>query len=187
MALVSDAGIKRVLELAATKAGWGSALPKGWGRGIACHSTWNATPVAQVAEVSVDEDGTIHVHRVVCAVDCGLAINPDMIEAQMEGGIIFGLSAALLGEITLEQGSVQQTNFGDYPILRMDQAPEVEVYIVPSDGSPSGIGEMPIPPIAPAVANAVFAATGKRIRHLPMNRESLSISQTDSSPAPARG
>lgn len=176
MALVNDPGMKRVLELAATKAGWGSALPTGWGRGIACHSTWNATPVAQVAEVSVDEDGTIHVHRVVCAVDCGLAVNPDMVEAQMEGGVIFGLSAALKGEITLEHGSVQQTNLSDYPILRMNEAPTVEVYIVPSTGSPTGIGEMPVPPIAPAVANAVFAATGKRIRQLPMNRQSPSIS-----------
>lgn len=175
MEIVSDPTMKRVLELAATKAGWGTSLPAGWGRGIACHSTWNATPVAQVAEVSVEPDGKVRVHRVVCAVDCGLAINPDMIEAQMEGGIVFGLSAALKGEITIEQGRVQQSNLSDYAILRMDEAPSVEVYIVPGDGSPTGIGEMPVPPIAPAVANAVFAATGKRIRQLPLRAQAVGM------------
>jgi isoquinoline 1-oxidoreductase beta subunit len=165
--------LKAVLELAATKAGWGTPLPDGWGRGIACHSTWNSTPVAEVAEVSVAEDGTVQVHRVVCAVDCGTVINPDMVEAQMEGGIVFGLTAALKAEITIKNGRVQQSNFHDYPVLRIDEMPVIEVYIMPSDEKPRGVGEMGIPPIAPAVANAVFAATGKRIRRLPIRPQDI--------------
>ena len=164
---------RAVVELAATKAGWGTPLPAGWGRGIAYHSTWNATPVAQVAEVSVAEDGTVRVHRVVCAVDCGTVINPDTVEAQMEGGIVFGLTAVLKKGITIEDGRVQQSNFHDYPILRFDEMPTIEVHIVPSDRTPSGIGEMGVPPIIPAVVNAVFAATGKRIRRLPIRPEEL--------------
>jgi isoquinoline 1-oxidoreductase beta subunit len=164
---------RAVLELAASRADWGTALPDGWGRGIAHHSTWGVTPVAQVAEVSVGQDGAVRVHRVVCAIDCGTVINPDMVEAQMEGGIVFGLSAVLKGEITLENGRVQQSNFHDYPILRMDEMPEIEVHIVPSDGRPSGVGEMGVPPIIPAVVNAVFAATGKRIRRLPIRPQDL--------------
>ena len=148
-------------------------MPDGWGRGIAYHATWNVTYVAQVAEVSVAEDGTIRVHRVVCAVDCGTVINPDIVEAQMEGGIVFGLTAALKEGITVEDGRVQQSNFHDYPILRFDEMPAIEVYIVSSAADPSGIGEMGGPPIAPAVANAVFAATGKRIRRLPIRPEDL--------------
>ena len=164
---------RAVLELAATKADWGTPLPDGWGRGIAYHATWNVTYVAQVAEVSVAEDGTIRVHRVVCAVDCGTVINPDVVEAQMEGGIVFGLTAALKEGITVEDGRVQQSNFHDYPILRFDEMPAIEVTIVSSAADPSGIGEMGGPPIAPAVANAVFAATGKRIRRLPIRPEDL--------------
>ncbi len=164
---------KAVVQLAAEKAGWGTPLPAGWGRGLAFHSTWGATHVAQVAEVSVSPAGAVRVHRVVCAVDCGIVINPDMVEAQMEGGIIFGLSAALMGEITVENGRVQQSNFHDYPILRMDESPVIEVHIVPSQELPQGIGEMGVPPIAPAVANAIFAATGKRIRRLPIRANDL--------------
>jgi isoquinoline 1-oxidoreductase beta subunit len=172
-ALLPDGPRKTVLDLAASKAGWGSALPDGWGRGIALFSTWNATPVAEVAEVSVASDGTVRVHRVVCAVDCGRAVNPSVVEAQMEGGIAFALSAVLYGEITLQNGRVQQTNFGDYPILRMNEMPVIEVYIADSQSDPTGIGEMSGPPLSAAVVNAIFAATGKRIRRLPIRPEDL--------------
>jgi isoquinoline 1-oxidoreductase beta subunit len=157
-----------VVELAATKAEWGSPLPEGWGQGLAYWATFGVTHVAQVAEVSVTSEGKIRVHRVVCAVDCGTVINPDTVAAQMEGGIVFGLTAALKAEITVENGRVQQSNFQDYPLLRMDDMPIIEVHIMPSEEGPSGIGEMGVPPIAPAVANAVFAATGQRIRRLPI-------------------
>jgi isoquinoline 1-oxidoreductase beta subunit len=129
--------------------------------------------VAQVAEVSVSSDGTVRVHRVVCAVDCGTVVNPDTVKAQMAGGIAFGLTAALKADITIEAGRTQQSNFHDYPLLRMDEMPVVEVHIVSSDESPRGIGEMGVPPIAPAVANAIFAATGKRLRRLPILAEDL--------------
>lgn len=164
---------RAVVELAATQAGWGNPLPERWGRGIAYHATFRVTHVAQVAEVSVAPDGMVRVHRVVCAVDCGTVVNPDTVKAQMEGGIVFGLTAALKAGITIEKGRTQQSNFHDYPLLRIDEMPVVEVYIVPSDGRPSGIGEMGVPPIAPAVANAIFAATGKRVRRLPIRAEDL--------------
>lgn len=156
-----------VLELAAEKAGWGKPLPPGRKRGIALVKSFDSY-VAQVAEVSVGKDGALRVHRVVCAVDCGRVINPDTVEAQMEGGIVFGLSAALYGEITLGKGRVEQTNFDGYPVLRMDAMPEVSVHIVQSQEKPTGVGEPGVPVIAPAVANAVFAATGKRLRRLPL-------------------
>jgi CO/xanthine dehydrogenase Mo-binding subunit len=159
---------RAVVELAATKADWGALLPDGWGRGIAYHATWGVTHVAQVAEVSVAQDGTLRVHRVVCAVDCGTVINPDTVAAQMEGGIVFGLTAALKASIIVENGRVQQSNFHDYPLLRFDEMPQVEIHIVPSQKPPSGIGEMGVPPIAPAIANAVFDATGTRVRRLPI-------------------
>jgi isoquinoline 1-oxidoreductase beta subunit len=164
---------RAVVELAATQAGWGSPLPGGRGRGIAYFATFGVTHVAQVAEVSVAQDGTVRVHRVVCAVDCGTVINPDTVEAQMEGGIVFGLTAALKAGIIIENGRTQQSNFHDYQLLHMDEMPVVEVHIVPSNEQPTGIGEMGVPPIAPAVANAVFAATGKRIRHLPIRPQDL--------------
>jgi isoquinoline 1-oxidoreductase beta subunit len=116
----------------------------------------------------VDKDGALHVERVVCAVDCGTVVNPDGVKAQLEGGIIYGLSAALKGEITLRDGRVEQSNFDNYEILRLDEAPLIEVYFVPSTAPPSGVGEPGFPPIAPAVCNAIFAATGKRIRKLPI-------------------
>jgi isoquinoline 1-oxidoreductase beta subunit len=165
--------LQDALELAASKGDWGAPLPDGWGRGIACWSTWNVTPTAHVVEVSVDEDGVVQVHRVVCGVDCGLVINPDIVQAQMEGGIVMGLTAALKGEITLENGRVQQGNFHDYPLWQIDEMPAIEVYIVSSDRAPSGAGEMAVPPIIPAVANAVFAATGKRIRRFPIRPADL--------------
>ena len=163
---------KAVLELAATKAGWGGPLPKGVHRGIALHESFGSI-VAQVAEVSVSADGKPHVHRVVCAVDCGQIVNPDTIEAQIEGGIAYGLTAALYGEITVSGGRTQQRNFYDYKMLRMDEMPKVEVHIVPSNEKHGGIGEPGTPPIAPAVVNAIFAATGKRIRQLPIRPEEL--------------
>jgi isoquinoline 1-oxidoreductase beta subunit len=162
-----------VLDLVAEKAGWGTPLPEGRARGVALHSTWDATPVAQVAEVSVAEDGQVRVHRVVCAVDCGIAINPSMIEAQMEGGVVFGLTAALKASVSFKRGRAQETNFNSYPLLRMDETPVVEVHIVPSTNLPSGIGEMSNPVIMPAVANAIFAATGKRVRRVPIRAEDL--------------
>jgi isoquinoline 1-oxidoreductase beta subunit len=159
--------MKAVLELAAGKADWNSApLQKGRGRGIAVTEAFNSY-VAQVAEVSVDERGEIRVDRVVCAVDCGTAINPDIIKAQMEGGIGFGAGAALYGAITLKDGHVEQSNFNDYRVLRMNEMPKVEVYIVPSSEPPTGVGEPGVAPVGPAIANAVFAATGKRHYQFP--------------------
>jgi isoquinoline 1-oxidoreductase beta subunit len=161
-----------VLDLAAEKAGWGTPPPKGRHRGLAVYYSFGSY-VAQVAEASVSEAGAVKVHRVVCAIDCGLAVNPDLIAAQMEGSVVFGLSAALKGEITLERGRVVQANFGDYPILTISETPEVEVHIMPRRDDPGGVGEPGVPPIAPAVANAVFAATGHRIRALPIRAVSL--------------
>lgn len=155
-----------VLELAATQAGWGKPLPAGRHRGIAVAESFRSF-VAQVAEVSV-ERGKVRVHRVVCAIDCGMVVNPDIIAAQMESGIVYGLTAALKGEITIKDGRVEQSNFHDYPLLRIDEMPEVDVHIVPSREAPSGVGEPGTPPIAPAVANAVFAATGRPVRRLPI-------------------
>jgi isoquinoline 1-oxidoreductase beta subunit len=158
-----------VLELAAHKAGWDVPLPRGRARGIAVHESFNSF-VAQVAEVSLGHDGVPKVERVVCAVDCGVAVNPGVIRAQMEGGIGYGLAAALWSEITLVQGRVQQSNFHDYRPLRIEEMPQVEVYIVPSAAPPTGVGEPGVPPIAPAVANAVFHLTGHRVRRLPLAR-----------------
>jgi isoquinoline 1-oxidoreductase beta subunit len=170
--LASQLRMLAVLNLVAEKAGWGKPLAPGRGRGIATHFSFD-TYVAQVIEASVEQDGTVRVHRVVCAVDCGRTINPDIVKAQMEGGIIFGLTAALKTEITLENGRVQQHNFYDYPMLRMFESPVIEVYIVPSEQNPTGVGEPSVPPVAPALANAIFAATGKRIRRLPIRTADL--------------
>jgi isoquinoline 1-oxidoreductase beta subunit len=156
-----------VMQLAAEKAGWGTALAKGRGRGIAVHESFN-TFVAQVAEVTVHADNSFSVDRVVIAVDCGVAVNPDVIRAQMEGGMGFGLSAALSSELTLEQGRVVQSNFHDYAVLRINQMPQVEVHIVPSAQPPTGVGEPATPVIAPAVANALADATGQRFGRLPL-------------------
>ena len=159
---------KQVLEVAADKAGWGSPLPAGVFRGIAVAQSFGSY-VAEVAEVSVGQDGTPKVHRVVAAVDCGMTVNPTIIERQIEGAIVYGLSAALYGKITLKDGRVEQSNFHDYPVLRANEMPKVEVHIVASTEKPGGIGEPGTPPIAPAVANALFAATGKRLRSLPFD------------------
>lgn len=155
-----------VLRLAAEKAGWGTPLPEGKGRGVAVHESFNSY-VAQVAEVSV-RGNAITVDRVVIAVDCGIAVNPDVVKAQMEGGMGFGLSAALVSALTLKDGRVEQSNFHDFQILKINQMPEVEVHIVQSAEAPSGVGEPATPVIAPAVANAIAAATGKRLRDLPL-------------------
>ncbi|HWJ36862.1 MAG TPA: xanthine dehydrogenase family protein molybdopterin-binding subunit [Steroidobacteraceae bacterium] len=162
--------MKAVLELAAEKAGWSDApLPRGKGRGIAVAEAFK-TYVAQVAEVTVGEDGHVKVDRVVCAVDCGTPINPDIITAQMEGGIGFGLGAALYGAITLKDGRIEQDNFNSYRVLRMNEMPQVEVHIVPSGEAPTGVGEPGVAPVGPAVANAIFAATGKRIHVFPFSK-----------------
>ena len=158
--------LRGALMLAAAKASWDKPLPAGSGRGIACHTSFGSH-VAEVAEVSV-ENGKLRVRRVVAAVDLGVALNPDSVEHQVEGAIVYGLSAVLRGEITLVNGAVVQGNFDDYEPLRMDEMPVVEVHLVPSREAPGGIGEPGVPPLAPAVANAVFAATGKRIRKLPI-------------------
>jgi isoquinoline 1-oxidoreductase beta subunit len=168
--------MKAVLQLAAEKAGWTSGpLPKGKGRGIAVCEAFKSF-VAQVAEVSVDDAGRVKVDRVVCAVDCGTAVNPDIIKAQMEGGIGFGLGAAMYGAITLKDGRVEQSNFNDYRVLRMNEAPKVEVYIVPSTEKPTGVGEPGVAPVGPAVANAVFAATGKRLHVFPFANSEIARS-----------
>src|SRR6266849_433162 len=165
---------RRVIELAAEKSNWGKPLPKGAGRGIAAHFGYGSY-VAQVAEVSCDSaTGSIRVHRVTCAIDCGTAVNPLGVQAQMEGAINFGLAAALKSAITVNRGRVEQSNFHDYEVLRMSDAPAaIDVHIVPSTEPPGGCGEPGVPPIAAALGNAIFAATGKRIRRLPIRAADL--------------
>ena len=158
-----------VLNLASERAGWGGPLPAGRGRGVSLQFAFG-TYLSQVAEVEVATDGSIKVHRIVCAVDCGLAVNPDTIAAQMEGGSIFGLTAALHGAITVKNGRVEQSNFHDYLPMRIGEVPVIETHLVKSAESPGGIGEAPTAAVGPAVANAIFAATGKRIRTLPIIR-----------------
>jgi isoquinoline 1-oxidoreductase beta subunit len=158
---------RQVLELAAARAGWGTPLGPGKGRGIAVHYSFR-TSVAHVAEVTVGRDGTVKVDRVVCAVDCGQPVNPDVIRAQMEGGVAFGLSSVLHERITVTAGAIEQANLDDYRLLRIDEMPSVEVHIVPSTEPPSGIGEPVVPTVGPAISNAIFAATGRRVRALPL-------------------
>jgi isoquinoline 1-oxidoreductase beta subunit len=156
-----------VLRLAAERAGWGTPLAQGQARGIALVGSYGSV-VAQVAELSLDDIGKPKVHRVVCAIDCGTAVNPGIIAQQMEGGIVFGLTAALFGQIDIRSGRVRQENYPGYPLLGLAQTPRIETHIVPSSAPPSGVGEPGVPPIAPAVANALFALTGKRLRSLPL-------------------
>jgi isoquinoline 1-oxidoreductase beta subunit len=172
--LSNNPRLRGVVQLAASKAAWGTPLPAGWGRGIACYVYFSSTAVAQVAEVSVASDHSVRVHRVVCAVDCGLVVNPTTAEEQIEGGVVYGLTAALKGEISVANGQIQQHNFQDYPLLRMHEMPTIEVYFVPSTEPPTGLGELGVPAIAPAVANAIFAAIGRRIRRLPIQTADLS-------------
>ena len=170
--VLETARLRACIELAAEKAGWGTPLPKGRGRGIAAHFSYRSY-CAQVAEVSVDGSGNLKVHRVVSAVDCGRAVNPGIIAAQMEGGVVFGLTSCLKSGITIDKGRVTQTNFDDYEMLRIDEMPQVETHIVPSSEPPTGVGEPGVPVVAPAVFNAIFAATGKRIRRLPLQAGDL--------------
>ncbi len=170
--LAKQPRFRGALELAAQKAGWGKPLPAGVHRGIAVAQSFGSY-VAEVAEVSVGKDGKVKVHRVVGAVDCGMTVNPEIVRRQIESAIVYGLSAALYGQITFKDGKVEQSNFHDYPVLRIDEMPRVEVHIVASTEPPGGIGEPGLPPIAPAVTNAIFAATGKRVRKLPINADEL--------------
>jgi len=164
---------RAVLELAADKSGWGKPLPKGGGRGIACYM-FGQTCVAHVAEVLVDSMGSLKLQRIVSAVDCGLAVNPDSVRAQIESGVNYALTPILSSEITIKEGAVEQSNFHDYPVLRMTDAPDIEVHIVPQGKEPGdGVGESGVPPVAPAVANAIFAATRIRVRRLPVDTKLL--------------
>jgi isoquinoline 1-oxidoreductase subunit beta len=163
---------KAVLDLAAEKAGWGQPLPQGVGRGVSVQSAF-ATYMAQVAEVEVSKDGAVRVRRVVCAVDCGTVVNPDTVQAQIQSAVIFGITAALYGEVTLKDGRVEQTNFDTYQMLRINEAPPIEVHIVQSFEPPGGMGEPGTSAIVPAVTNAIFAATGKRLRKLPVDATAL--------------
>jgi isoquinoline 1-oxidoreductase subunit beta len=166
---------KAVLELAAEQAGWGKPLPPRSGRGIALLHAFGETYIAQVAEVSVSNEGDVRVQRVVCAVDCGIIVNPDTVKAQMESGIIFGITAALFGEITIKDGRVEQGNFDDYRMLRINEAPLIDVHLVKSTEAPGGVGEPGTSAVIPAVANAIFAATGKRVRKLPIDSAQLKL------------
>jgi isoquinoline 1-oxidoreductase beta subunit len=165
---------RRVIEMAAEKAGWSTPLPQKTGRGIAAYFGYGSY-VAQVAEVSCNvSTGSLRIHRVTCAIDCGTAINPLGVEAQMQSAINFGLAQTLKSEITVSNGRVNQSNFNDYEVLRMSDAPAViEVHVLPSTDSPGGCGEPGVPPVAAAVGNAIFAATGKRVRRLPIRLEDL--------------
>jgi isoquinoline 1-oxidoreductase beta subunit len=165
----------KVLDAAAIKSDWGATLPPNWGRGISIHQSFG-TIVAQVVEIEII-DNSLKVHRVVCAADPGFAFHPDGFEAQMESGIVYGLTAALYGEITIENGAVVQSNFHDYQMVRMNESPRIETYIINSDNWPGGGGEPSTPGIAPALANAIFDATGLRIRELPIKNHKLKSSE----------
>jgi isoquinoline 1-oxidoreductase subunit beta len=160
------------LDLAAEKAGWSTPLAKGRGRGIAVAEDFGSF-AAMVAEVSLDGSGRFKTERIVCAVDCGQVINPDTVEAQIQSGVVYGLSAALYGRITVENGAVVEGNFDDAPVLRIHETPPIEVHIVPSAEAPGGIGEVGTPGVAPALLNAIFMATGKRLRTLPIDQGDL--------------
>ena len=164
--------LRDVVKLAADKAGWYRRPPKGIHRGIAAHD-FQSTMMAMVAEVSVNQYGEVKVHRVVCAVDCGIAVNPKIIEAQVQSAVVFGLTATIKSSITIKDGKTVEGNFDDFPLLRMDEMPNVEAHIVPSTNPPTGIGEVAVPLIAPAVVNAIFFATGKRVRKLPVTPRDL--------------
>ena len=159
--------LSALLKLAASSANWGEALPQGEARGLALHTAFG-TAVAMIAHIALGDSGALRVKRVTAAVDCGTIVNPDIVRAQVEGAVVFGLSAALFGKIAIQKGRVVEQNFPDYRVVQMDAMPEIDVHLVQSDNPPGGIGEPGLPPVAPAVANAIFAATGKRIRALPL-------------------
>ncbi|HVR87834.1 MAG TPA: xanthine dehydrogenase family protein molybdopterin-binding subunit, partial [Planctomycetota bacterium] len=163
---------KKLLELLAEKSGWSTKPAEGRGRGMAIHEAFGSL-IAYVAEVSVSKTGQLRIHKVVGAVDCGMVVNPDGIRMQVESGVVFGLSAALFGAITFKNGRVEQSNFHDYPLLRIHEMPQIEVHLAPSGEKMGGVGEVGVPPVAPALTNAIFAATGKRIRRLPIRAEEL--------------
>jgi CO/xanthine dehydrogenase Mo-binding subunit len=171
-AMLTNPRTKAVLALAAEKGNWGKPLPKGWGRGVSVQHSWE-TLMAQVHEVEVTPEGEVKVHRVVIAIDCGQMMNPETVRAQAEGGVLFGLTAALQGEITIKDGRVEQSNFNNYTPMRMKDAPKIEVYLTESHEAPGGMGEPPTAGAAPALFNAVFAATGKRIREIPLSKAKL--------------
>ena len=170
--LENEPRLAALLKLAGEKAGWGQPLAKPEGRGVALHTSFG-TAVAEVVEVAVGDKGALKVKRVIAAVDCGTVVNPDIVRAQVESAIVFGLSAALFGKITIKNGRVEQQSFPDYDVVHMAQTPAIAVHIAPSEATPGGIGEPGLPPLAPALANAIFAATGKRIRALPLMDQGL--------------
>ena len=163
-----------MLDLAAEKAGWGQRLPKGSGRGVSLQFVFGSY-LAQVAEVEVAKNGTVRVRRVTCAMDCGTVVNPDTVTAQLMSGITFGATAALYGEITLKKGRVEQANFDTYQMIRMDEAPVIEVHVAKSAEPPGGMGETGTSGAVPAIANAIFAATGKRLRKMPVDANALKL------------
>ncbi|MFH1135401.1 MAG: molybdopterin cofactor-binding domain-containing protein [Pseudomonadota bacterium] len=170
--LQDDPRRRKVLELAAEKVGWGGRPPEGLFRGVAFHE-FHGTPVAMAAEVSIERQGRVRVHRMVCAVDCGIAVNPRLVKAQITGAVAFGLTAALKSKVHIKNGRVRETGFATFPILLFHEMPRVEVHLVPSAAPPTGVGEPGVPPVAPAVTNALFQATGKRIRTLPVEPAAL--------------
>jgi len=165
--LDNNQSYQTVLTAVAKAASWGNGLPEGHFQGIALYGARNSI-VAQVAEISVSDKGELKLHKIFCAIDCGMVVNHEIVKSQLEGGIVFGLSAAMKHEITFRNGSVVESNFGDFPIMRMDETPVIESVIVSAERSPGGVGEVAVPPVAPAIANAIFAATGKRVRKLPI-------------------
>jgi isoquinoline 1-oxidoreductase subunit beta len=164
--------VKAVLDLAAEKSGWGQPLPKGSGRGVSVQNVFGSY-MAQVAEVAVSKDGDVAVKRITCAVDCGIGINPNTIEAQAQSAIVYGLTAALYGEITLKDGRVEQSNFDNYRALRINEIPAIDIHIIDSGEAPGGMGEPGTCAVPPAVTNAIFAATGVRLRKLPIDTSKL--------------
>ena len=175
--------MRRVLEAAAERAGWSSPVPAGRARGLAIHPS-KGSFIAQVAEVSLTDDGAIRVHRVVCVIDCGFVVNPDTVRAQMEGSIIFGLTACLKNAITVANGQVQQRNFDAFPLLRLREAPTIDIHVLESEDPPGGVGEPGVPPIAPAVANAVFFVSGRRSRALPLRLNQVQPNAVQPEPGP---